>query len=226
MYETIMSLPLFYGISHDHVSRFVAKTHLSFYNYAAGEIITDPGDSSDQLLIIVSGKVRITHTKAAGALTIEEVCTRGRILGAERLFGLRLAYPFRAEALEPTGIMSFSKDEYLNLLRSETIYMVNYINFLAVRAQRPLDFVMKKNSASLLDYLAAWLLIFTEPKAESYLLRCSRKDLITLTNLDEERIVREGRQLEEMGLIRRGEGMVHILDRQSIIELAEHHILD
>lgn len=52
MFETLMSLPLFKGASHEQISLFVEKTHLSFKNYNPGENI-----ASASSLLVTTGAI-------------------------------------------------------------------------------------------------------------------------------------------------------------------------
>lgn len=69
MYSTIMDLPLFKGISKDHVSAFLEKTHVSFVNYGKGERLHDRCQPCRVMRFVISGSVRVSHTH------ISETCT-------------------------------------------------------------------------------------------------------------------------------------------------------
>ena len=219
MYDTIKSLPLFYGINDDQVSRLVARTHFHFSRYAEGEEIITQGETTDKVKVLLSGKIRLTHRIGSEAVTVEEICLPGRMIGAERLFGINNRSPFKAEAAAETGIMSFSKEEYLTLLHSETIYMVNYINLLAARAQRPLDIILGRRFSSLTDYIACWLQILTEPKSESYGIKATLSGLNRITGIGKEELETRINELTREGLISYDGLLMTIHDRRRIIEL-------
>lgn len=220
MYETIMSLPLFYGISTEHVSHFVGRTHLRFNNYKKGERIINAGETQDELSIILSGRAIISHINATGSIALEEVCGSGKVLGAERLFGLYKENPFTAIALEPTGVMSFSKEEYVTLLHNEPIYMMNYLNYLAVRAQRAQQLLINKTTSTIVDYIAKLLMNFTDPRGFSYRLRSSLKALSEVTNISENKILKQLYELNEKGLIRYEGEVIEVVERDKLIEMA------
>ena len=78
MYETIMSLPLFKGISRQQVSTFLEKTHVQFINYNPGERIVSVGDACTHIRYIISGEVVVTSNNYSGNLVIEENARQAR----------------------------------------------------------------------------------------------------------------------------------------------------
>ena len=223
MYETIMNLPLFYGINTKQVSRFVGDTHLRFSKYDAGQTIIERGSDADELYIILSGTVDLIFANHENTLTLEERCGPGRVLCAERIFGINTKIPFKAVAAEKTSIMSFRKEEYLSLLRSETIYLVNYVNYLAARAQRPVDiFSDLRSRRTLADYFAIWLLLLTDPKSMAYTFTCPLPRLQVITDYTSEKLTSELKLLESLGYIAVEGDIIHILDRSGLIERSQN----
>lgn len=49
MYDIIMFLPLFKGVTEEDVSFFLEKTRLVFDNYNAGDVIIDKGEVVERL---------------------------------------------------------------------------------------------------------------------------------------------------------------------------------
>ncbi|MDE6143106.1 MAG: cyclic nucleotide-binding domain-containing protein, partial [Muribaculaceae bacterium] len=134
-----MDLPLFKGVGKDHISLFLEKTNIGFHNYESGERIVETGDVVRMVRFIISGEVRIIHRLEEASLTVEERCGFGKVLGADRLFGMETGYPYDVVAVGKTSVMEFSKEQYINLLHSDNIYMLNFFNYLSLRAQRPVD---------------------------------------------------------------------------------------
>ena len=58
MYDTIMSLPLFKGVSRERISYFLEKTSISFLKYKSGDIILRHDDEITKLRFVISGKIK------------------------------------------------------------------------------------------------------------------------------------------------------------------------
>ena len=59
MYEILMDLPLFQGVSHSKISELIEKIKFHFLKYLNGEQFIASGDVCSQLRFIISGKARI-----------------------------------------------------------------------------------------------------------------------------------------------------------------------
>ena len=57
MYETIMELPLFKGVSHDKISELIETTKFHFLKYGNGETIIESGETCTHLRFLVSGSI-------------------------------------------------------------------------------------------------------------------------------------------------------------------------
>lgn len=184
MYERIMELPLFKGVSKDQVSLFLEKTHVDFKNYGAGEILADVGEPVKMVRFVISGDILLVHPLEGIDVTVEERSGFGKVLGADRLFGIATGYPYRAIAKTRTSIMEFSKAQYVNLLHSDSIYMLNFFNYLSLRAQRPVDSLMEYCHGDVMNRISQLICVMTEPAAERVIIRGSRESLADFCNCD------------------------------------------
>lgn len=177
MYEMIMDLPLFKGVSKDQISLFLEKTHIDFKNYGVGEILASMGDPVSMVRFVISGDISLIHPLEEVGITIEERSGFGKVLGADRLFGMATGYPYNAVAKTKTSIMEFSKAQYVNLLHSDSIYMLNFFNYLSLRAQRPVDSEIKYCHGDIMSRMCLLISIMTEPAAGEIVIRGDAKAL-------------------------------------------------
>lgn len=157
MYETIMDLPLFKGISHDHVSQFVERTHLNFLNFADGERVASAGRQVQTLTYIIRGKVRASIPLLEGRAKISFTQGQGSVIGANHLFGLNRTLPCDVDAIGSCSAIEISKEQYLALLPTDPIYMVNYLNYLSYHAQRGIKTIQALDASNPLSAAAAWV---------------------------------------------------------------------
>ncbi len=185
MYEMIMDLPLFKGVSKDQVSLFLEKTHIGFKNYSVGEILAEMGEPVNMVRFVISGDISLIHPLDGVGITIEERSGFGKVLGADRLFGMATGYPYNAVAKTKTSIMEFSKAQYVNLLHSDRIYMLNFFNYLSLRAQRPIDSSVKYCHGDIMSRMCLLVSMMTEPAAEEIVIRGDSEALADYCNCDE-----------------------------------------
>lgn len=220
MYELIMDLPLFKGISSDHVSQFLEKTQISFTRCKKGDIIYREGDPCIDVCYLISGSLKLNHRFAGGDCLISEFVAEGSVLSVDRLFGMNTYYADTAEALSNVSIMRFPKDQYLRLLSTDPIYLMNALNYLSLRAQRPVDNLSKIRSGSLLSFLSYWIGILTLSRSNVIEIQATRKTLCRLTNISPTSLKNQISRLRQEGLISVVKNNIKIVSRSELIDAA------
>ncbi|MDE6532631.1 MAG: cyclic nucleotide-binding domain-containing protein [Muribaculaceae bacterium] len=219
MYELIMDLPLFKGVGKDHISLFLEKTNIGFQNYESGERIVETGDVVRMVRFIISGEVRIIHRLEEASLTVEERCGFGKVLGADRLFGMETGYPYDAVAVGKTSIMEFSKEQYINLLHSDNIYMLNFFNYLSLRAQRPVDCLRHYCHGGVGARIKELICVLTDPGAKDIVISGSKYALGEFCGTIEEDVQEWKEEIVECGVAECCGNKVRILSRRRFLDL-------
>lgn len=202
MYEMIMDLPLFKGVGKDHVSLFLEKTNIGFSNYSDGETVIGSGEEARMVKFVISGAVRVIHSLDSVPVIVEETAGIGRVLGADRLFGMTTGYPFEVRALGRASIMEFSKEQYVNLLHSDRIYMLNFFNYLSLRAQRPVDAMNDYGGGDIRSRLSLLIGIMTSPDSTKIVVEAEEEALAAYCSTDVGSLRRWLRDASSAGLIR------------------------
>lgn len=213
MYEMIMDLPLFKGVSKTQVSQFLEKTNIDFLNYESGDTIVEKGKSVNMVKFVISGAARIVHDLDCLPIKIIETCGHGIVLGADRLFGISTGYAYEAVAEGKTSIMQFSKEQYINLLHSDRIYMLNFFNYLSLRAQRHMETVSEYAKGDLRSRLSMLLNIMTLPTSTTISIISSDEALSQFAWISKEEVMEWKNRAADMGLISIEGDKINILSR-------------
>lgn len=134
-----MGLPLFKGAGKELIHSVAEKTPLLFSKYTSGQSLVRAGHACSSVKCLLTGKVRISRTIMNGSLTVSYTIGPDIVLGVEHLFGLDTDYSFTAKALSDCGVMEISKKHYIDLLQSDRLLLLNYLNYLSLRAQKGID---------------------------------------------------------------------------------------
>ena len=180
MYESLMTLPLFKGISYKRVSEMVGSTRLSFLKYLPGETIFQARTKSDHIKFVFSGKVRLTMTSGNDRVSIEQTLTAPAIIQPDYLFGRSTQYPVSAKAIDTVSIIEMDKPSLLTLLREDEVILFNFLNILATDAQKTTDGMMAVISGSIEERIAFWIISMTQMGSEGIVLRARARDLYTV----------------------------------------------
>lgn len=201
MYDTVLWLPLFKGISKTQLSDFVAKTPLHFTTHNTGDLVVDFNEECNSVKALVSGSLRVTHRLMNGAAEVSYTLAAPAMICLHNLFGIETISPLRATSIGSAGIMEFEKSRLLDLLRSNSICLINTLNYLSWRAQRnqlTLQSVSTSDSASRLAFM---ILSVTENKSSEILLSSVDRSVYSLLcTSDADRFALE--RMEQQGVIK------------------------
>ncbi|MGN0236601.1 MAG: cyclic nucleotide-binding domain-containing protein [Lepagella sp.] len=162
-----MNLTLFKGAATDLIHAFAEKTPLSFYKVSPGELIADAHDICSSIRCVVSGRVEVEHPIFAGKLSIFETIGEGVIIGLNHLYGLDTHFCCNYRAADSCGIMEFDKANFIQLIQNNNLILVNYLNYLSLHAQKPINILRDTNPRTPSLFLPALLGVLTCRNAEN-----------------------------------------------------------
>lgn len=219
MYEKLMMLPVFKGISEEAFISLIEKTHLHFDTYEAGTLLTDISTRCESLICVLSGEVEVTHSLLQDSIIIKVRYDAGKVLGLEHLFGMDTRYAYKVEAITQCGTMKFTKTQYMDMLKDNNICLLNFLNYLSYRIQRMESGFENYNRFSCMGKISILLSLFTERNCKE----C--KILLDCQNGPE--INKELSLLCNEGLIEVKEGNTIIIpSRNDFLDFAEEYLTD
>ena len=185
MYETIMELPLFKGIGEEQLSHMLEKTCVNFKKYEGGEEIAKARDNVKNVDFILSGKVKVLYKMSHYPVEVEEILGKGSILGARHLFGMDTTYCGDLLAMTKVSLMRIDKSEYMNILQSDRIYMLNYVNYISAALQRCPSYLMESDDDPISRALILLGLSMTSRMAEMIKLKASKTAFATYCGVED-----------------------------------------
>ena len=131
MFDKLLHLPLFQGVSHERLSETVEKVPFHFLKFKRGEKIIDKGDECTHVRFIISGAVRMTYESRNLKFSISHDLRAPEVIAPDYLFGLDTSYPFTLRAIENCGILQLSKNDYVEMLQRDKVFLYNILNYLS-----------------------------------------------------------------------------------------------
>lgn len=186
MYETIMELPLFKGIGEEQVSFMLEKTRVEFLKFEDGESIFETGENVTHINFILSGRVKQTYRLSNFLLEIDEILGKGSVLGALHLYGMVTKYPCSSIALGKVSVMRIRKAAYMNILQSDPIYLLNFVNYLSAAAQKSQIFLMKSKNSSVTRTLETLAFSIVSKSAETVMVAGKDEEIAKYCGVSEE----------------------------------------
>lgn len=135
LFSTLMTLPLFQGMSIDSLTEFVTKTPLLFKKVLEGNTIVEQEKHCDSFIFLLKGNIKIVTKSSTNTINIEETITAPAILQAESLFGLRTRYTHTFIAKTNVQLLIIEKQAITKKLLDYDIFRFNLLNMLCTKIQ-------------------------------------------------------------------------------------------
>lgn len=223
MFEKLMELPLFRGVSHMRMSQLVGETKFHFLKYPPNETIIRAGDPCDHLTFVISGSVRCTIVNANGRFAVGQTLTAPAVISPDFLFGKYTDYPCTVSAIDTVGILKIAKSDYNRILFSDEVFMFNYLNMLSANAQKALEGILSLTTGDIDERIAFWIGALTQAGSTDIRLSCRKRDLCSLFGVQRTAFESGLSLMKERGLLDYTAQELLINDRRRLLELLQHN---
>lgn len=219
MYELLMQLPLFQGISRNRLTELIEKTRFHFLKFNTGECIARRGEQCTHLKFVLSGSIRTELVNKSGKIRISEVLLSPDVIGAGNLFGRTTSYHGDIFAEDPTSVMQIDKQTFLTVMQEEPIFLINSLNMLSRSSQKTVESFLALSSGAIKEKLALWILSVTQPRAFSVKIVCKQKDLYSIFGVQRSIFINALDELKAEGVIDYMPREIKILDRSKLRDI-------
>lgn len=224
VYNILMNLPLLNGVSRTRIMEIAGKTKFHFLKYLKGEYIARAGDECDHLKFILSGSVRASITNPDNRFKVSQTLRNPLAIAPEFLYGAMTKFPCDVVALEPTGIMQISKADYLKLLSTDQIFLINYLNMVSSISQRATMGMIPLTSGNLDERIAYWIVALTQRGGTDIELECKKRDLYSLFGVQRTSFISTLDSMKEKGLIEYDSECIKVKSRHALLDMLNAHI--
>ncbi len=221
MFDQLLSLPMFRGVSKARLSEVVGKVKLHFLKFPAGETIIRAGEECTHLAFVLSGQVRLTAVNSNGRFIIGQTVSAPAVISPDFIFGRITTYPSTVVALNTVSILKISKQDFVDILYSDHVFMLNYLNTISVNAQKALSGLLSLTDGSLDQRIAFWVIALTQPGSEDIRLTCRSRDLCTIFGVQRSTFEATAAAMKAAGLITYTPREICIVNRREMLNILE-----
>lgn len=219
MFEILMDLPLFQGVSREKLSELIEKTPFHFLKFADGDRIIEAGEQCTHVRFVISGEARLETTSQMRRVTVSETMSSPCVIGPEYLFGLETSYPFRVTAKGTCGILQITKADYVNILLSDKVFLFNVLNILSRKSQKSASNILAISSGSVAERLSYFILSLTHRGAKEIKLTFKQKDLCTILGTQRSSFISAIAKMKDDGVLDFNMSEITINDRQTLLDI-------
>lgn len=219
MFELLMELPLFQGVSRESMARIVGAAKFHFLKFPEGETILRAHEQCAHITFVISGRVRSTVVNTSGSFAVSQELAAPAVLAPDFLFGRVTTLPATVVAIEPTSILQISKSDYIKILNSDQVFMFNYLNLLSVNAQKAQVGILSLTTGDVDERIAFWITALTQKGGQNIKLTCRSRDLCSLFNTPRSIFVAALENMKTRGLLDYTNTELAITNRDSMLAL-------
>lgn len=217
MFQTLMEMPLFHGVSYNKLSEIIGKHRLHFLKYEKNETIISAGDLCSNLSTVVSGKVRVNIASADRRVNVSQTLEAPEIIAPEFFFGRTTRYPATVTAIDTAGIMQISKKDYVEIINSDPVFLFNFLNILSMNAQLATEGVMALTSGDLHKRIAYWIVALTQNNGKEIRMECRQRDLYSVFGVPRQSLVAALAEMKAAGVLDYSASAIDVADRRKLL---------
>lgn len=136
IYDALLALPLFTGMSLSELRNIISKTKVDFGKSAKGKTIIKSGQRCGKLIFIISGQVMSTATAEGRLYSVGETLNAPMAIEPQAVFGRFQEYTRTVKAVTETSMMTIDKNEIFKLISHYLIIRINFVNIFATKLQK------------------------------------------------------------------------------------------
>ncbi len=217
MFELLMQLPLFQGVSAEMLSTLVEKYKFHFLKYADGTTVVEAGQMCTHVRFVVSGAVRVATRCRTLDVTLLQTLTAPDVLGPDSLFGVDTAYPFSATAVGTCGILQIAKADYVTMLQADKVFLFNILNRLSRSAQQLTSMLLGVEQGSAAERLVRWVEPLASRAGSDIAIQYAQKDLCTLLGVQRKALLAALETMQADGVVQLAPHRIGITDLRQFI---------
>lgn len=219
MIDILTRLPLFSGVSRQRMADTVGMAKFHFLKYLPGQTLVHAGEPCTHIRFIISGSVRIEIINSDGRFRIGQTLTAPAAVSPDFLFGTSTLYPGNVTAIDTVSIVQVSKSDYIKILNSDEIFLFNYLNYLAMNAQKCVEGILSLSTGSIEERIALWVLTMTQPGSHDVVLSCRQRDMYAVFGVQRSSFIAALDRMKDHGLIEYQPGEIRVLDRKAMVSV-------
>lgn len=171
MYESLLKLPYFQGMSKDELTAILDKVKFKFSRHANGELIISNGDNCDNFVILIQGELESERSTPDKEYKLFETIDAPFAIEPGSMYGIQANYRHSYYAKGECSILTISKSYLYSEFSKHHIFGINLLNLIS-RQEQVLDHQIWRNIPhSIEGRIARFIALRSE-------LQCGRKRLI------------------------------------------------
>ncbi len=201
MFERLLQLPLFQGLTKKEISDVIEHVRLDFVNYQAGEEIVMQDDPCKSLIYIINGELSTDYLDVKHKFSLTEDLPNIGVIEPYNLFGMAPRYS-RTYAFRTDGTtLSIDKQMLLTHLMSSNIVKINMMNIACNKYHQILRLMTEFPEDTVKEKITKFVLSYSSVNKGAKELHMKMTDLAELVHETRLNVSRALNTMQEEGLV-------------------------
>ncbi len=217
----IANVLFFKGLSDDEIDELYRIT--AERTYQRNQMVFSDGEEGAGFFLVIEGRVSVYKMSPEGKEQILHILGPGEPLGQVAVFA-GASFPANAQAIANSRLLFFPRRAFIDLIQARPSLA---LNMLAILSNRLREFTVQIENISLKEVparLASYLLYLSDEQhnTEHLQLTISKAQLASIIGTIPETLSRILNRMSAKKLIQVNGREIRLVDRESLIALAEH----
>lgn len=219
LYDKLLELPLFQGLSKENLATIVGQTKLGFIKLRSGQELVKAGQVCNTLYFLLSGTLEVEAKADDYSYTFLEEVLAPQTIQIENIFGLTPRYTRTYRAKSVCNFISLDKSELVKLLEDFLIFRINFLNAISTYAQRASRLPWKHCSMSVQSRIVNFLTSHCLYPAGKKVIIIKMNQLANELNENRLMVSKALNEFEEQQLMSLSRGRIEIPALEKLIHL-------
>lgn len=218
MYDTLLQLPLFQGLSKNDITDILSKVKFHFKKYEPGEYVFRQGDVCSEVGFLLGGTLTAETVSMNHSYLFCETLSTACVIELYSLFGIRPCYLASYRAVSEVSVLTIDKCYLFEILGSYVPCALNFSNIICTRSQYLYQRIWSDVTGGLRTRFIQFLMQRSTRPSGHKLLRIKMEDLASLLS---DRRINISRMLNAL----QADGLVHLKRKEIEIPALEKLLL-
>ena len=115
--------------------------------------------------------------------------------------------------------MQIEKADYLKIIKSDTVFLFNMLNYLSRNSQTPMEAVLSLTSGSIAERFAFWVTSLTYKDAADISICCKQKDMYTMLGVQRSSFMNMLGELKDLEILDFSSNEIKIINRKKLTDI-------
>ena len=222
MFDTLLELPLFQGLSRDDLTRILESTHLDFFSQKKGSTLFRQDDGCTGLTFVIEGTLRQNTLSADRTWSVDEQLGARSLIGLDVLYGSTRTHRHTYTALCHTRLVHMDKRTAGALIAYFEVFRLNVLNRLTTEAIRQAQVRWLPSARSLDGRIATFMRQHVQRPAGPKTFHISQQQLGEYLGEEYHTVGRAITRMENEGLLTKGHRYIDIPAFETLINYDAH----